>query len=370
MKPAKPPGQRWAINLAVVAGTPVFLHVSLVLVLGALMWVMTRNLGFSAAAYRMMLVLVLLACVAMHEVGHAVAARAIGITIHSITLYPFGGLARLGGRRPDAAAELKIAAAGPAVNLIIAAGFFAIETGLRVLSPYAELAGDVRFLARANLVLGLLNLAPLLPLDGGRIFRAILSTRIGWSRSTVWAASAGQITGVVLIGVGALHYPWLALAGLVILFPANSELRHALARRGFEQQTVCDVMITTVVAVPADMTMEDLASLVPNDGPPTDLAVMDGGRVVGHLQAARLLLIMADGAGPVSLSDHMTPVALEMPSSTSLLDALAKMTAQNAAAAAVVDDSGHLQGIVLRRRLQLSSTLWRRLLGDDEGASR
>jgi CBS domain-containing protein len=227
--------------------------------------------------------------------------------------------------------------------------------------------GGLLFLATANLALGLCNTIPVFPLDGGRMLRAILSRRIGWSRATVWTASAGQIVGVVLIGVGVLHYPWLALAGLVILLPANSELKKALARRGFEKQTVRDVMIESAPSVSQHGTTGDLTPLLRESAPSTFVTVEDNGRIIGYIPTSQLRRLAAGPTDPMPLAGLTRPIEVEVPADTTLPDASKLLDSRHAEVAVVVDSDGRHLGIVLQRRLQRATTLWRRLFGDDTG---
>src|SRR5262249_25678286 len=137
-------------------------------------------------------------CVVLHELGHALMARRFGIDTADITLYPIGGVARL-RRMPRApGAELLIALAGPAVKVAIALGF----QGLAVVGSLAGLALDpsmldlVNVLTFMNLLLAFFNLIPAFPMDGGRVFRALLSGWLGRARATSIAATVGQVLAV------------------------------------------------------------------------------------------------------------------------------------------------------------------------------
>src|SRR5262249_53034754 len=174
-------------------------------------------------------------CVLLHELGHALTARRFGIGTADITLYPFGGVARL-ERMPRApGAELLIALAGPAVNVALAGALLAfqwVSGGWGLWESWATADFFVSSLITINLGLALFNLIPAFPMDGGRVLRALLSGWLGRLRATEVAATLGQalalIFGVYCLLHGALIYVFLA--GFLFL-AAPAELSHARGER-------------------------------------------------------------------------------------------------------------------------------------------
>jgi Zn-dependent protease len=170
------------------AGIDVFLHPTFLLIL----LLPTVTQGGPAG---LLLVLSAFACVLLHEFGHALTARQFGIGTSEITLYPIGGVARLTRMPRSPGAELLITLAGPAVNVAIAAMLF----GLFVLDV-PEILGIASFaqnLLYFNVGIALFNMVPAFPMDGGRIFRALLSGVVGRVRATEIAAGLGQILAVL-----------------------------------------------------------------------------------------------------------------------------------------------------------------------------
>jgi Zn-dependent protease len=154
--------------------------------------------GGPLSPLNILLVLAIFGCVLLHELGHALMARRFGINTHDITLYPIGGVARL-ERMPRApGAELLIALAGPAVNFAIVLGLLALFLlGGDVLIAYSWPAVCLQQLLVVNLVLGLFNLIPAFPMDGGRVLRALLSGWLGRVRATMAAARVGRALAVL-----------------------------------------------------------------------------------------------------------------------------------------------------------------------------
>ena len=201
------------------------------------------------------------ACVALHELGHAAVAVRNGVPISGITLYPFGGVARMAKRPPQGMVEVAIASAGPAVNIAIAAVLFLVAGGAVFATGGGLGARVLGMLFLANLILAGFNLLPAFPLDGGRILRGLLTIRMGWVRATVWAASVGQVAAVLLIVVGFMHDFWLVLAGLLILPAANAELRYALAVKQFANRRVGELARTEVITIDVATTVSEAAEL-------------------------------------------------------------------------------------------------------------
>jgi len=159
-------------------------------------------------------------CVVLHEFGHALTARWLGVPVQHIVLLPFGGMALLGRLPRNSWAELLIVAAGPAVNFAIVGICLLLlgrwpVVGEEDLLPTFQLYDILVFLLLSNLVLGCFNLLPAFPMDGGRILRALLAFKLDYLRATRWALNIGR--GVAGLGiVFALWTHSFLLAGLFV----------------------------------------------------------------------------------------------------------------------------------------------------------
>ncbi|WP_165704080.1 site-2 protease family protein [Enhygromyxa salina] len=227
---------RWSWHLGRILGIPTRIHASFALVL---VWI-----GFStwSAAHSSLAVLfglgfalAVFTCVLLHEFGHALVARRFGIETRRITLLPIGGVAELERSPSDPRAELWIAAAGPAVNLGIAAALALAGFALGSFGAGGLVSVVLSGLVWANLMLGLFNLVPAFPMDGGRVFRALASKRVGQLRATQLAAKLGRFLAV---GFGAWGLfggnPVLVLVAAFVWFAAGRELasvRHQVQQR-------------------------------------------------------------------------------------------------------------------------------------------
>jgi Zn-dependent protease len=217
---------RMSWNIGRVSGIDVFLHPTLLL------------LPFLLPNWSPILIVAAFGCVFLHELGHALTARRFGIQTLDITLYPIGGVARL-QRMPRApGAELLIALAGPAVNLTIVAALMGVQAlTLGVGGIDTWLSAMLSGLIGVNLVLGLFNLIPAFPMDGGRVLRAFLCGWLGRAQATSIAATVGRalavVFGVIMLLSG--NFVQVALAAFIYL-AAGAEEAGVLAeerRRGY-----------------------------------------------------------------------------------------------------------------------------------------
>jgi Zn-dependent protease len=239
---------RWRLGTAF--GIGIYVHWTFLLLLGWVGWKSLDNAPPEVAVFMLGLTLAVFGCVVLHELGHALMARYFGIATRDITLYPIGGVARLERMSERPIEELLIALAGPAVNVVIAGLLF---VGLSILQPFSfeeHLPGwygesFLGALMMVNIVLVLFNLVPAFPMDGGRVLRAILATRLGLVRATQIAAWLGAILALVffLIGIGLvgpvqvfgveLGGPMTMLVGMFVYFAGQQELGAVMRR---EQQ--------------------------------------------------------------------------------------------------------------------------------------
>ncbi len=223
---------KWSYRIATVAGIEVRIHVTFLLILGVFALLFAHDGGLEAALFGTLFFLALFFCVVLHEFGHAFAARAYGIRTPDITLYPIGGVARLERMPSSPWYELVIALAGPAVNVAIAAILWIAV--VRGYSP-RELFDpemDENFwsgLLRINILLVLFNMIPAFPMDGGRVVRALLATRLPYATATMIAARIGQVLAIafVVVSFTGQASPMLLVIGMFVFMGAQQELNFA-----------------------------------------------------------------------------------------------------------------------------------------------
>jgi Zn-dependent protease/CBS domain-containing protein len=293
-----------ALPVARVAGVEIRAHWSLLVVATLLVWSLAdgvfpdTNPGLQDGSYFAMALvaaLLFLVSIALHELGHAAQARREGVPVGGITLWVFGGVAELRGEMPSAGAELRVAAAGPAVSLVI--GAICLAAALALPLP-AEVDGVLFWLGQINLVLLVFNLIPALPLDGGRMLRALLWARRGDLLSATRTAGAlgrgfGQLLiagGLVLaIVAGDLGGLWLVFLGWFLLAAAEAELGTTSARAALAGLTAADLMIRDPVAVPASASVQAFMDDVFLPTRHTAYPVMEGPDAAGLVSFRRAL---------------------------------------------------------------------------------
>lgn len=211
------PTPPWHINICTVFGVPIRAHVTLALLL---LWVIVEQQRKGEALLTEVLLTVLvLVSIALHEIGHALAARYFGVKTHEIILYPFGGVARI-AKEFTGGKELVVATAGPIASAAIALALHLIPVNSEMSASVVNLHQSLRGI---NIILCLFNLIPAYPMDGGRILKAVLEL-LQIKSATSIAASLGQVVSI-LMGCLGFYYqnPILVLVSIVVFFAAMSE---------------------------------------------------------------------------------------------------------------------------------------------------
>ena len=319
----------WSWKICRVAGIPIFVHWTFLILIA---WLMLRSAlegeGAAATAADVGFVLALFGCVVLHELGHALAARRYGVPTADITLLPIGGVARL-QRMPDRPAqELVVALAGPAVNLVIVAALWVGGVRLGGDPNDPHLLVHLAFLPRLMLVnafLLLFNLLPAFPMDGGRVLRAVLALRLGYARATRTAAAVGQAMaiGFGLLGLTAGN-PMLLLIAIFVWIGAEGEATQVQERLALEGVAVREAMLTEFYTLRPEDTLGRAAELL-LAGSQHDFPVVQDGRVVGLLARDALFGGLARGGRDAPVADYLTPEVGAIEADAPLGPALARL---------------------------------------------
>ena len=246
--------------------------------------------------------------VVLHELGHALTARRYGIRTRDITLLPIGGVARLERIPEKPKQELLVALAGPAVNVVLAAGLFGVLIVGAELSAAKEfkLVGG-HFLAKLmwiNVSLAVFNLLPAFPMDGGRALRAVLAMRMDYVRATNIAASIGKGMAWVFASIGLFTNPFLLFIALFVWMGAAQEAGQAQMKSALAGLPVSRVMMTDFRTLAPDDTLARAVEHILS-GCQQDFPVVDGGRVVGVLTRGDLLTGLAKQGQLARVADVM-----------------------------------------------------------------
>jgi Zn-dependent protease/CBS domain-containing protein len=284
---------KWSWRIGRFAGIDVYIHATFLLLVaffGFTYWQQTRTLSGTLEGIAFLLALFL--SVVLHEYGHALTARRYGIKTRDITLLPIGGVARL-ERMPDKPLqELRVALAGPAVNVVIAAVLF---TYLALSETFIPLTGMtltggpfIERLLSVNVSLVLFNLIPAFPMDGGRVLRALLALRLDYVRATQIAATIGQGMAFLFGILGLFSNPMLVFIALFVWIGAQQEASMVQMKSALGGIPVRQAMLTEFKALrPLDTLQQAVEHLLA--GTQQDFPILEEERLVGILTRSDLL---------------------------------------------------------------------------------
>jgi Zn-dependent protease/CBS domain-containing protein len=299
-----------SLKLTRVAGIDIKVHVSFVLILalGAMQW--GGSFGLQGVVFGLLSTILLFTCVVLHELGHSLVAKRFGIPVREITLWPFGGVAQLGSRPKTPREELYISLAGPAVNVVIAGlllgvgllwlrsdglGAAMMDIGRTTPTTSTLLA----LLLGSNVVLALFNMIPALPMDGGRVLRALLSFKLGHGRATRVAAMVARVMAAAMFAFAVVNsHLMLAIIAAVVFFGAGREAADQRAGESLSSvRAGVAVNPHAVVLGPSTSVGEAVRAMVASGQ--SAFAVMHYGRLLGVV-ARDALLHTAGADGPHS----------------------------------------------------------------------
>jgi Zn-dependent protease/CBS domain-containing protein len=331
-----------------VFGVPIRLHFTFLLLLVFLIFIGIG--GKQSGATTSVYIIALFGSVLVHELCHALVARMYGLRTREIVMFPIGGVSRLESQ-PKPRQEPLIALAGPAANLIIGLVLLATQHGLLPLEKLSipTDANLIERIALGNLILGLFNLLPAYPMDGGRILRALIALRKPEDEATQIAARAGRLLAVGLGLFGLLSQNFVLV--FVALFVYLGAAQEGAAARGRSLTTgfpVRAAMIKQFDALSHGQTIREAGDLLLSTAQ-QDFPVMHGNEVIGLLTRAALMRAMLS-AGPDSyVAAAMDRNFVRVPPDMSLAEALPLVS--SAGSCALVMDGDQLLGLLTAENL-------------------
>jgi Zn-dependent protease len=232
----------WSINLFRIRGIQLAVHGSFLLLLAYVAFKAWPEGGWPGLVLNVGMVVLFFVCVVLHELGHSLTAMHFGIGVRRILLMPIGGMAEFDAIPREPGRELLITLAGPAVNFVIAGGLFALvglPEGWRPFGFYDfpdSPLGLAQLLLHWNLLMGCFNLLTIFPMDGGRILRALLASRLPYLQATRWASTVGKVLAVIGGLVSALlFHNYLTAFLFVFIYAAGDAEYRAVYRRELEE---------------------------------------------------------------------------------------------------------------------------------------
>jgi len=323
------------------AGIGVYIHPTFLILVVWILFVYWR-LGHDLATVvrGLIFTLAIFVCVVLHEFGHALTARRYGIDTRDITLLPIGGISSLEKMPDEPVQEFHVAVMGPVVSFGIAAVLFLILklTGAGALAQMNSwtAASFLQRLMVANLMLAAFNLLPAFPMDGGRIFRALLARYVGFVRATRVAARVGHTLAVLFGAIGLFTNPFLVLIAVFIWVGASQELAMAEMKTALAGVPVSRVTMTDITPISASDPLSRAAELV-LQGAQQDFPVIENGRLVGILSSKNLLHGFSQRGPDAPVSEFMLRNCPAIAPEASLQSALEKFQESGCRVLAVVD---------------------------------
>lgn len=346
----------WSVTIARIAGTEIRIHLTFLLLL---LWIGIAQYyqgGTAEALDGVLFVIAVFACVVLHELGHALAARRYGIATPDITLLPIGGIANLSRIPDNPTEEIVIAFAGPLVNVVIAAVLI-LFLGARIdFAAMAEIEnpayGFLARLAAVNIFLVLFNLIPAFPMDGGRVLRAVLAYRFGRARATAIAATIGQGLAFVFGFLGLVGgNPILVFIAIFVYLAAAAEAGEAGLADAARRYTVDRAMIRSFETLGPEATVDEAADALLRTTQ-REFPVTDGsGRLRGFLTRDDMIRALKAHGPKTPVIEVMTTDVPTITAGQSLELAVRQMRDRQAPFVGVLAEDGRLVGYVSRENL-------------------
>ncbi|MGW1376032.1 site-2 protease family protein [Streptomyces sp. NPDC002446] len=376
-----------SVRVGHVVGVPLRMHWSVPLLVGLFAFGLGRQAlpawtpGRSGAVYAVAGLVgaaLLTGSLLLHETAHAATARWKKISVEDVTLWALGGTTRM-GRPKTAGAAFVVAVSGPLTSLLIGGVALGGGAGLQLLAGWAEIPAVVLlWLGWANLFLGVFNLLPAVPLDGGRVVQAVLWWRTGdRERADLAASRSGQVMGLLLVAAGWVSVLrgsagglWIVFVGLFIVIVAGGERRRAALYTALRGVRTADAMSSPVVTGADWLTVQRFIEDVAVPSHHSALPLLDfEGRPSGIVQLRRLAAVPPAERENLRVREVAIPLsqcAVAAPDEP-LSEALDRFTLRSGSRLLVVD-GGRLTGIVTGK--DISRLMQRHTLGGGGASGR
>lgn len=341
---------RWSFRIGRIAGTELRVHATFLVLLLWAAFAAYQQAGPAAAVDLVLFILSLFACIVLHEFGHIRMASRFGVYTPEVILLPIGGVARLQRIPDEPRQELLIAIAGPAVTLVIAGVLLIVALLLGLHPSLRDPVGDqqpfvIRLMA-VNVYLLLFNLLPVFPLDGGRVFRALLAQRLGLMRATRIAGGVGQAAAILMGIYGFTTGAWmLVLVALFVYLGAGAEAAAVETRLVGEGLNVAQMMVTDFRTIPIHATLSTAVELLLS-GEQREFPVVDNlGRTEGLLTRENLISGLHARGPSSTVAEAMTAPVPTVAPTLGFQEALTQLRSSRLPALPVVD-GGALVGLL------------------------
>lgn len=350
-----------AWKIGSIIGIPIKIHFSWVIVFGLITWSLSTYYFPSAApdlpavSYWIkgtLAALLLFTSVCVHELAHSIVARRYGLSIISITLFIFGGVAQIKGEPPRPEAEFRIAIAGPASSFLLSVFFFFLSVNT---------AGGVKalfsYVSQINLIIGAFNLIPGFPMDGGRVLRSLIwEKKKDFFYATRKASGIGQKIAIFFIFFGIFSVfagmpggLWFMLIGWFLFTAAQASYQQSTLQETLSGIKVADIMVRDIVTLNASSTLEEALNDYFLRYGYGGFPVMDNGKYLGILSLKELKKIPRADFRNTEVADVFAPHSRkwEIPRDDSVISALETMIRDDIGRLVVIEGNS-LAGLITR----------------------
>jgi Zn-dependent protease/predicted transcriptional regulator len=345
---------RWSLKIGRFSGIDVYMHFTFILLVGWVAYVSWRQgESIAAAAAGVTFILAIFLCVVLHEFGHALTARRYGIRTRDIILLPIGGLARLERLPTNPIQELWVALSGPAVNVVIAAALFVWLQATASWEPLQRLTVAtgplLERLMAVNLFMIAFNMIPAFPMDGGRVLRAALATRLNYDRATRIAASIGRAMAALFGLMGLVYNPFLLFIAVFIWLGATQEAEFTRMKSALTGIPVGQVMVSKFKALANDDDLQRAAEFT-LEGTQKDFPVVNDGILEGVLRHSDLLTALSRKDAKATVASIFRKDASSV-ESTDMMDTVFTRLSECRCDLLPVTREGKLVGVVTKDNL-------------------
>lgn len=359
---------RRSFHLLTILGIPVEINYTWFIVFGLVIWTLARGYfpmvtpGLTAVHYWTMgfiAALLLFISLLLHELSHSYVAKLNNLPIKGISLFIFGGVAHMEKEPADPGVEFKMAVAGPALSFFLALLFLLITNLLKNIGSSPEIVAVTNYLFIVNLVIGIFNLIPGFPLDGGRVFRAGLWTITNdLKRATLIASTFGKGFAYILMALGfvylfmgyILNGVWFIFIGLFLQDAAEMSYQQLVMRKALTGVKIRSIMARSVITVPSSTTVSEVVDNYFFKYRHTGFPVISEENLLGVITLDNVKELPKEKWPMTLITQVMTPIREDMiiHPEADVFEALTQM-ARSGSGRLLIVEGGELIGIVAQR---------------------
>ena len=350
-----------SIKIGEIAGIPIKIHFSFLLILPFFAWIFGNNIqsfleymevtkaSLSLNSYFLGLILAILVfvSVALHELAHSFMARSRGMEINDITLMLLGGVAQMDEISEDTTDEALMALIGPVFSLVFGYLLYQIS-GIFSYEVLPDLKIVLFFLGQINIYLGIFNLIPAFPTDGGRVLRALIAKRKSYLEATKIAMQIGRTMAFLLVITGFLTGNFILIfIAFYIFMAASQEYQHTLLKKGLAGLQVKDLMTRDVKTVSGELFLSQLLNKM-FDERHSGYPVVDNDHLKGMVTMEDIKKVNQSEHGMKKVRQIMSSEIKKMHPDDEIYNALKIISRENIGRLLVVDENDNLVGIITR----------------------